>query len=549
MANTAFDSLMNTTNVLSQARERRERSRVLKDESDLRIAKAGFTKDETGNLVARPNSNQDVQEQENALIKQQLNEVRTQLAVRDSDAAMVDYLKTGDANNLQRALSNNKELGDLYRNQGVYQVANIDFENDKAILQRAGIQVEDLDLKTKKDLVKQSMFKYYDGKQWQLGNTESLIARTGILNRASADSVKIINDFTAARVQAAKGLAEEDVNIQRQEDKSKIVNDTTKAKTELIKSQTDAIKENNKSIENARRAEVDNKKLSQKDRELNIKERGLEIKKNSSKVGAPADEFGKLDTKTKQLYRADKSIQNLLDEDFNGDIEQFMSTDFSDKPELRRKAKKIVDDALNLKGRTPTSFIQRQAIDLTKLTNLATRAGNLEKTDLGWFDDTVQQTFKYFSNNPKLLGNIEAKAAFEAYKGLLRVAMIGAAQTPTETRNFNKMLGSMKQQPRAVLTQLKSSIQRLLAEYKIVSDFMGDPMAAKLYVGRDLSSLSNVIGKIDETLSGLSDRINTKPVKRNTAKKFFEPKTKSKGNTRLSAKERLKQIMDAKRNK
>lgn len=551
-----FNAFNKQQEASAKRRQLEEQNKRIKQQNEDTLYKQGFVRGADGKLSTRENSDQDVKEQQNALILSQLGAVKKQLAVNESDSRLSDYLETGDANALQQALDNSPELKQLYAGQGVNLVGNVDFDNDAELLRRNGIDINKLDVPKRKEYLKRALFKYHDGKQWQVGDTDMLIARTGMARRASAAQLKTIHNFDAHRKRASGGETTEDIATANKAAEAKIVNDTTKVQTDRTKVEG-AVKNNARKTEvDAAKAAADqtkanadileaeteakfeeqrvaNETKNAETNRINANKKGSKTNKGSASFGS--DGIGKKTAATRQTERAAGRFDGLLTKHFDGDKASFYATDL-DAPgneELKGEVQDTVNEMMSIQKLKLTGADKKRIDEFTKLSSLAKPAAQLSESDVGFVDSFLQKTASYFTSNPEFLGNTSAKSSYEAFKGILRVAMIGAAQTTSEMKNFRQMLGDQTQQGRTLLTQLDTTLARIEAQHDAAAKTYGHRAIAKVMLGSSVKRLAQSRREIAKSLSKGGD--SPKPARRSRAASFFGKTKPNSKRTRTNA--------------
>lgn len=126
------------------------------------------------------------------------------LSANETDNAIVDFSETGDANNLQRVIDNNPDIKQAWAKRGVLNVANIDWQNDKDLLNRKGFKESEYDTQEKQNVLKKNAYKFYDGKNWNIGLISNAAREAGTFNRLGkrrssriTENAKEFRDFMA----------------------------------------------------------------------------------------------------------------------------------------------------------------------------------------------------------------------------------------------------------------------------------------------------------------------------------------------------------------
>lgn len=167
----------------ASVRNQRETRLELKRQRDQELAAKGYKFDESGQMFVRPGSGAEAEQMQALEATQLAKATQAKLAAQDTDRAFEDYSHTGDASYLQKALDNNQYLKNMWAQQGVHLIGNIDFGNDKNLLAQKGLTDTMYDTPEKQDVIKRNMYKFYDGKEWQMGMLAPTAAELGVKNR------------------------------------------------------------------------------------------------------------------------------------------------------------------------------------------------------------------------------------------------------------------------------------------------------------------------------------------------------------------------------
>lgn len=164
-------------------KDRREAARVEKEIRDQELQRLGYEFDDNGNMTVRGNSAAEVEQLQAQEAAQLAKSLQGKLAAQATDQAFEDFAYTGDASYLQKALDSDPMLKQAWGERGVQMVGNIDFDNDRELLSRAGFGETFYDTDEKKSTIKKNAYKIYDGKEWSIGLANQAMAETGALRR------------------------------------------------------------------------------------------------------------------------------------------------------------------------------------------------------------------------------------------------------------------------------------------------------------------------------------------------------------------------------
>ena len=175
----------------------REQLRLKKQEMDNNLIKSGYDPN-TMNVI--PGSNADVEKATNQQALQLANALQGKLAAQDTDQAFVDYAETGDATYLQSALDKNPYLKQAWAARGVQTIANVDWQNDKRLIANMGFKPTEYDTEEKQAVLNKNVYKYYDGKEWNIGMLNNAVMETGAVTRLGPRRSSVFtNNYTNMR--------------------------------------------------------------------------------------------------------------------------------------------------------------------------------------------------------------------------------------------------------------------------------------------------------------------------------------------------------------
>lgn len=164
------------------AMSKMEERKTLQQQREQELMRMGYSfKD--GKMSIRSGSAAEAEQMQALEATQLAKSLQAKLAAQDTDNAFEEFSQTGDASYLQRALDNNEHLKNLWSQQGVQLISNIDFSNDSALLARQGLEPSMYDTPEKQAVLKRNMYKFYDGKEWQAGLLSDTAAQLGVTNR------------------------------------------------------------------------------------------------------------------------------------------------------------------------------------------------------------------------------------------------------------------------------------------------------------------------------------------------------------------------------
>lgn len=166
-----------------QIREQRKARQESAKQRNQELERLGYRFDESGNMFIREHSAAEAEQLQAKEAVQLARSLQNKLAAQETDKAFEDFAYTGDASFLQNALDSDPQLKQAWGERGVQMVGNIDFDNDSDLLNSSGLSSSYYDTDEKKEIIKKSLYKVYDGKDWSIGVANNAIAETGTLKR------------------------------------------------------------------------------------------------------------------------------------------------------------------------------------------------------------------------------------------------------------------------------------------------------------------------------------------------------------------------------
>jgi hypothetical protein len=133
---------------------------------------------------------------------------------------------------------------------------------------------------------------------------------------------------------------------------------------------------------------------------------------------------------------------------------------------------------------------------------LADPAVTLTAGQVGLLDTKFTDVRKVLSDK---LGNVEAAAAYNAFRNTMRHALYGSALTPGEIESFDAAFGKMGQQLGPVLDQFKVALSQTKARLDSTAN-MTNPYTSKVLLGADQAKLA----KIQDALQARIDYMERK---------------------------------------
>ena len=190
-------SFTSSFSAISNAKNQRETLAFEKKKRDQELEIRGY---DSETLKVIPGSTADVQQVKNDQTLQLAKGLEGKLAAQDTDQAILDFSDTGDATYLQGALDKNPTIKQAWAARGVQHVANLDWQNDTKLLKKNGFQEAEYDTEAKQALLSKNVYKFYNGKEWQMGLLNKAAAETGATTRIGENrGQQITNNYQAFR--------------------------------------------------------------------------------------------------------------------------------------------------------------------------------------------------------------------------------------------------------------------------------------------------------------------------------------------------------------
>lgn len=472
------------------SRLQREKLQQLKEAQDLKLMQTGYSRNDNGgfNIVEGgaadvEQQKRDMQAQEIAIQGEALRSLQGKLAAKATDDAIGDFISSGNANVFQKALDNDPFLKQAWQQKGVQLITNIDWENDGQLLEAAGVTADYVNNPEARDALKKSIWKYYDGKQWNIGLLDQLVAETGALKRASTSRIDTIVGHMGRLRSAMNG-----VNVALEQQKA----DTNQYEAETGREQAATNKMNAQTAD--RRIDIDadqaNKDYKLRLEELEYKNKKLEQDALLGKGGTP---------KQKDMLAAEQATNNLVD-DFGGP-DEFFNTDFNDKANYN-KAYKHIAKIERFENIQLSNAEKKELNNIRQLIALSDPTKELSSRDTGIVDKFLGGVSKYLSDE---VGGIKAKSAYAAFRNTVRHALFGSALTAAEIKSFNEAFGTLGQKLGPVMQQFRTNLTQVRAKLESMRR-NGNPYTMKVRLGVDQDKLDDIILAFDKRIDHISGK-------------------------------------------
>lgn len=459
------------------ARTSRMQVEELKKQREAELFSKGYQYDESGKIQMRANGDAAVQEAQNQQTLQLAQSLQARLAAQDTDNAIADYVGTGDATYLQRALDNNPFLKSTWAGQGVQLVQNIDWINDSKLLAQVGVTPQMYDTPEKQKQMQRGLYKYYDGTEFHVGYVNNLVAQTGAMRRLSSDKANMIMEHIQGIANSAKGssnaMEAQKLDISQQEADANTLN----AKTNVYNANTNRMNVNNNHAEQMA---------------------SLAVRREEAAVKLKTE--GSTATQ-KDLMMADNLTGNLLQE-FGAsreDSSAFFNTDFS-KRENYEKGYRYISKIEKLEGVQLSENDKTNISDMRQLIALADPASKLTGANTGIIDKKFGDVKAYLDDNVK---GQEAKAAWTAFRNIMRRNLSGQALTDSEIKANTEAMGQLGEQLGPTLAKFKTSLVQVKSQVDSMNTVL-NPYSVRIRLGTDQKKLDTIMSNIDTTLNYLS---------------------------------------------
>lgn len=156
----------------------REAKRIEAERRNEELLRQGYSF-ENGEMKVRPNSMADAEQQQAKETALRTKALLGRVFKQDTAQALEDFSLTGDASYLNNDLNSSPEKKAAWMQRGVHLVENINFEQDTSLLRTAGFNPHAYDTEEKRNTIRHSAYKFYDGKEWRIGLANNVIAETG----------------------------------------------------------------------------------------------------------------------------------------------------------------------------------------------------------------------------------------------------------------------------------------------------------------------------------------------------------------------------------
>lgn len=192
-----------------------------------------------------------------------------------------------------------------------------------------------------------------------------------------------------------------------------------------------------------------------------------------------------------------KHVRQQIHEAAGGD---FYKAPLNDSA-TRSKVGELISDLEAATGKSLSEETKRTARQLRSLVSLGGTAGSeLTDEETGLIDNLLFSVKKYFSDDT---AGIEGASSYQTVRNFARNALMGATLTKGELSEFDKAVGTLKQQTGPVLAQLRVQLQDIKGQIESVMAFE-DPMISKYYLGLSQDEAGKAIDQITNRIEYLN---------------------------------------------
>lgn len=454
----------------------------LQMKSRMELREKGYEyKDDKLNMIAggKAQRDDDIDKEDYELQKKLIKNLQGRLASTAFFQAMEDFTKDGNANSFQLTLDNDPYSKEAWSKRGIKHISNIDFVNDKDLLESAGITEEFTSKPGFIDKSRKNLFKVYDGEKWAITSVEDMAAEIGYYRKVSDRKSKQILDHISSYRNAIEGkdsdLMKDEVNAKVTNAKSNLLNANTASDAQQLENRTSDRKH----------------QLSLDELELKAKEFAYKEKNNLGNT-----------SKQKDLIASRKYTESLLS-NFGGSDEYF-NTNFN-KRENQLKAYSDVIAIEKLEGINRSDGEEDDLHTIREVIAISNPILKLSPKDTGLFDRLLGNVKKYVYDS---VDGIKAKSAYLVLRNSLRHALYGGALTEAEIRSYNEAQGSLGQKLGPVLAQFRINLLQVKSKLDSISR-NGNPYITKFRLGIDNKRLESVMKSLDERIDFISGKIKT----------------------------------------
>lgn len=436
----------------------------------------GYQFDENGQISVIPNSDAAVNQANNQQALQLAASLQAKLSMQDTDKAIQDYISSGDATYLQRALDNNPQLKDVWAKQGVQLIQNLDFGNDSKLLAGVGVNSDHYDTPEKQAVLKKNMYKYYDGKDYHVGLINNVVAQTGAMSRMNQQQADTIFNHMRELQNALKGTTNANEDQRVAIEKQTADAGTQNAKTNAFNAVTNA-----------------------KNVEYNHADAMAQLAVRREEAAVKLKTEGTTSTQ-KDLMAADSLTGNLLS-DFGAtreDSSNFFKTDFS-KRENYEKGYRYISKIEKLEGVQLSEKDKDNIGNMRQLIALADPASKITGSDTGIIDKNLGDLKNYLDDNVK---GAKAKAAYTTFRNIMRRNMSGQALTDSEIKANTEAMGQLGEQLGPTLAKFQTSLIQVKSQLDGMNTML-NPYSVQIRLGADQKKIDNIMSNIDRTLTQL----------------------------------------------
>lgn len=552
----SFEGGFNAVTGYYDARDRRRLQQQQIDQSNtklsLKLAQEGYARDGSGGVEQVEGGKAELAQQEMLLMSRRIANTEKSLMLADFDTSVQDFVNSGDAGDMQLAFDNNEKLREVWKNQGVEGVSNIDWDRDSGILERAGIPPETYDTPEDRASMNKEYFKVYNGRDYSIQSVEKLTMETGLLQRLNETKQNIllrhfaksnsrnhalifdrkldsiVSSTGVSREEAIEKIIKTGVDDQvltawqtkvndrakaagisydeqiRKDDKPKLSNKAKMFEEDRLR--------NNRTVDQQIEFEAEEKRVSQlTTKQIDIAEEAKRTGKSIEDIYAQRRSDVVLkqeqasERATPQSVREAKYVDTYRDKLFKqfGSEEGFYNTDFSDAKNYR-KAASLVQDIEKVGGLKLSKPDIKDFKAINKMIELGRNAQNLSEDNTGFIDSFLHDVRQFFTNQTT---GVESTASYNSFKNIMGNVLYGQAFSKSEQGRFDKAFGTTKTQLAPTLVKLKVSLGQIRSQLVAIQR-ISSPIVSKFRLGTSMEDVNTLISNIDSGLEKLDLAFN-----------------------------------------
>lgn len=451
-----YNAKVNAYNAIMEQRYKRKELELQRQAQEAELRSQGF--DQDGNLI--PTAENQAKEKENEarlhLMEQIVSGMQNKEDKNETTRAIGKTIETKDATHLNNALKNNPRLAQLWADQGVFEIANIDWERDKYLL-NTYFPPHALDTPEKQKAVDNMTYKIYDGENWKLGSEAELVQMTNALEFLPQSTVEqYVSDL--AKFNAA--LSGTDTKFEQNQANREFAADREDAKFE----QNQANKEYLRGV-------------YEWEQEFLLTVREAQDKLNKGENLLPEE---------KKLLGQENLINKLPENYFEISWEDLTN---EDKSVLRTLANSTED-------KLSTSQIDGLEITSRLLLGGKILGETITPTNVGFIDNAIDKIKLYVVDTER---NQHARSAYYTIFNNIAKLMSGLTLTKHEIAASKNQMGTLNIQPKQLLVNMQTLYSSIYEGLEARANAM-NPWVGRFYYGKLMDETKQVLNNINTAL-------------------------------------------------